>query len=122
MHDFDLANTWQFLASPRTLWAVIWIGLALLTLALLVLMRTRWGQARPLSKCVVLSLFAHLLLIGYASMTNLFFEGPPTGSEEWSTRSSSRKAGTQHQRSEPSGRPELAPGFSDWTKGRYSMP
>jgi hypothetical protein len=46
----------------------------LLTLSLLVLMRTRWGQARPLSKCVVLSVLAHLWLLAYAHMTKLWDE------------------------------------------------
>ena len=44
---------------------VVWVGLVLLTVALLVLIRTRWGQSQPLSKCVVLSLVAHLLLAIY---------------------------------------------------------
>ena len=40
-------------------WAmVLWGGLALVTLGLMILMGTRWGQARPLSKCVALSLLA----------------------------------------------------------------
>ncbi len=67
----------EALLAPRSLWAVLWGGLVLLTIALLILMRTRWGQARPLSKCAVLSLFAHLLLMGYASMTQLFSPGVP---------------------------------------------
>lgn len=52
----------------------VWIGVGILTVALLVLMRTRWGQVRPLSKCVVLSVFAHLLLILFAYTTHVFDE------------------------------------------------
>ena len=51
---------------------MLWSGVGLLTVALIVVSRTRWGQARPTSKCVVLSVFAHLLLIGYAYKTQLF--------------------------------------------------
>jgi hypothetical protein len=43
-------------------WMILWAGLASLTIALLVLMRTRWGQSRPLRKCTVLSLLAHAML------------------------------------------------------------
>lgn len=69
----------ELVLSPRVLWTILWAGLGILTLTLLTLMGTRWGQARPLSKCVFLSVFAHLLLVGYAYMTDLFIEpiGPP---------------------------------------------
>jgi hypothetical protein len=52
---------------------VLWIGMASLTVALLVLMGTRWGQVRPVSKCVALSVFAHVLFLAYAYGTNLSF-------------------------------------------------
>jgi len=81
MTDFDLDKTIEFLLNPRTIWVALSIGLAALTIALLILMRTRWGQARPLSKCIVLSVFAHLLLIGYAHMTQLFFDGVSSASD-----------------------------------------
>jgi len=71
-----LQNLLHTLLSPRVVWIVLWTGLAALTVALLVLTRTRWGQARPLTKCIVLSLFAHVLLGGYAYMTNLFYDYP----------------------------------------------
>jgi len=53
---------------------ILGIGLALLSITLLVVMRTRWGQAKPLSKCVALSVLAHVLLIGYAHTTNLLVQ------------------------------------------------
>ncbi len=59
------------LEGNRALGIAIWIGVAILTIALLVLMRTRWGQAQPLSKCVVLSVFAHVLLFLFAYGTHL---------------------------------------------------
>ena len=45
-------------------------------------MRTRWGQAKPLSKCVVLSVFAHILLFGYAYGTKLILDHPAPIYEE----------------------------------------
>jgi len=55
---------------------VLWGGLAVLSLALLLVGRTTWGQAKPLSKCVALSLFAHILLMGYAYGTRMGFVAP----------------------------------------------
>jgi hypothetical protein len=81
MGDFDLDKTVELLLSPRAVWVALSVGLASLTISLLILMRTRWGQARPLSKCIVLSVFAHLLLIGYAHMTQLFFDGVTSASD-----------------------------------------
>ncbi|MEO8496532.1 MAG: hypothetical protein ABI614_15805, partial [Planctomycetota bacterium] len=66
----------------QTLAMVLWIGLAMLTVSLLVLMRTRWGQAQPLSKCVVLSVFAHILFIAYAYGTRLIFDAPGVQEEQ----------------------------------------
>ncbi len=51
----------------RLPWILLGSGVAVLWLSLLVLMMSRWGQARPLSKCVALSVLAHLLLLGYAA-------------------------------------------------------
>jgi hypothetical protein len=47
--------------------AVLWLGLASLTLSLLVLMYTRWGQLHPLRKSIILSLLAHVLVLGYSA-------------------------------------------------------
>ena len=69
------ANTFG-LPSALNLPLLLWSGLALLTLALLVLMCTRWGQAKPLSKCIALSVFAHILFIAYAYGTRLMFDQP----------------------------------------------
>ncbi len=66
-----------WLEDGRVYGVMLWSGLALLTIALLILMRTRWGQARPLSKCVGLSMFAHVLFFTFAYTTH-WFEAPPT--------------------------------------------
>jgi hypothetical protein len=41
---------------------LLWIGSFALCIALIVVLRTRWGQSRPLQKCAVLSLLAHAVL------------------------------------------------------------
>jgi hypothetical protein len=41
---------------------VLWLSSLALSLGLVVLLRTRWGQSRPLQKCAVLSLLVHALL------------------------------------------------------------
>ena len=50
---------------------LLWLGLAAFTVALVVLIWTRWGQYRPLRKCLVLSVLAHLLLAGYATTVRI---------------------------------------------------
>jgi hypothetical protein len=49
----------------------VWVGLVVLTVALLLLIRTRWGQSQPLGKCVVLSLLVHLLLGIYTTTVQI---------------------------------------------------
>jgi len=66
-------------------WGLLWGGMAAITLTLLILMQTRWGQAKPVSKCVVLSIFAHLLMMSYAHMTQLF-SPPPLGYSQETVR------------------------------------
>ncbi|HEY2895425.1 MAG TPA: hypothetical protein VGJ16_14470, partial [Pirellulales bacterium] len=72
-----LAFAWD---TQLTRW-IVWGGLVVLTLAILILIRTRWGQSQPLSKCVVLSLLAHLLLGIYLTTINIVTSsvGAPDG-------------------------------------------
>ena len=73
---FEFFHIIDWLTQIRTLLIILWSGLGVLSLALIILMMTRWGQAKPMSKCVVLSLLAHLLLAGYAYTTRFFSEIP----------------------------------------------
>ncbi len=72
-------NLWagigNVLAAPGFQWVLL-IGCGLLAAALLILTLTRWGQVRPIWKCVVLSVVAHLLLIGYMYGTHLISRAP----------------------------------------------
>ena len=57
-----LANLLHRLSDLPPVWHVLWAGLVMLSIALVVLARTRWGQSKPMRKCAVLSLLAHVLL------------------------------------------------------------
>ena len=68
----DLMTAWfgellQSVHRASWAWIGLWIGLAALSVAILVLLRTQWGNSQPLKKCIVLSLLAHLLLGIYAT-------------------------------------------------------
>ncbi len=60
-----------------TLQWVLFAGLSIWTVLLMVMMWTRWGQARPLVKCVALSIFAHLLLVLFMWGTRVLNMLPP---------------------------------------------
>ncbi len=70
----------NFLTHPRLMIGLVWTGMAALTVALVVVMRTSWGQQQPLRKCVVLSLFAHLLFVAYATTVHIVRSHPGYGS------------------------------------------
>ena len=66
MTSYRIDRLLDYLTGPQLVWGVLWLGLVLVTIALMALMVTRWGQSRPLGKCVALSLFTHALLATYA--------------------------------------------------------
>jgi hypothetical protein len=47
----------------QTTGTIVWIGLLMLTIAFFVMSWTKLGHGRPLVKCLVLSIFAHLLMV-----------------------------------------------------------
>lgn len=49
-------------ADAPLLYVFLWCGLVALSVLLVVLLWSRWGQSRPLYKCAVLSLLVHVLL------------------------------------------------------------
>ena len=59
------------LASIRPLYLAIWCGLGALSVLLVLLMRSRWGQSHPLHRCAVLSLLVHLVLACLAMTVRL---------------------------------------------------
>lgn len=58
------------------------LGSLVLVISLLLLTMTRLGHARPITKCVVLSVIAHVLLLGYAYGTKLIFHVPVAKKED----------------------------------------
>jgi hypothetical protein len=61
----------RLLAHPQLALILLWIGLAFLIVALIIMIRTNWGQSHPLRKCAALSLLAHLLLLCYATSIHI---------------------------------------------------
>lgn len=64
------------LFSTPSLQLFLVIGFAIVAFAVIMLAMTRWGQTRPIMKCVILSVAAHILLLGYFYGTNLIFQYP----------------------------------------------
>jgi len=68
----QLSQMWE--SNPLTL--LLLIGFTGLAVGLLIAMKTRFGQAKPLWTCAILSVLAHILLIGYAYGTKLISAVP----------------------------------------------
>ncbi|MCS7304047.1 MAG: hypothetical protein NZ602_02920 [Thermoguttaceae bacterium] len=62
----------EYLTGRGLLFGLLWAGLICLSLGLAALLLTRWGQSRPLRKCLVLSLLAHLLFAIYSTTVEIF--------------------------------------------------
>ncbi|MGE0605895.1 MAG: hypothetical protein AB7O62_02125 [Pirellulales bacterium] len=67
------------LNDPQMLRSIVWGGFGMVTGSLLMLMVTRFGQSKPLRKCAMLSVLAHVLLAGYAGTVRIdsIITGPP---------------------------------------------
>ena len=63
--------------APFAYW-VLWAGSLVLSIVLVVLLYTRWGQSKPLHKCAALSLIVHLIL-GFLTMSVRIVNGDGTG-------------------------------------------
>jgi len=77
MGSLRFSSLWDLLTSVELIVGLLWLGLAAFTTGLLILMHTRWGQRKPLFKCMILSLLAHLLLAGYATTVHIVTVVPP---------------------------------------------
>ena len=66
----------QFFAGRDPFWTTLWILLGVATLVMLVLMITRWGRSEPLNRCIVLSLWMHMLLATYAASVHVIVSKP----------------------------------------------
>ena len=70
---------WFRIGQIQLPWLLLGIGFGGLSIALLVLMLSRLGHARPVQKCVILSVYAHFLLLGFAYVSNFLQDPRPTG-------------------------------------------
>jgi hypothetical protein len=95
----------HFLAGVGWVMGTIWIGLAIFTVALLILMYTRWGQSHPLEKCLGLSVLAHALLAGYATTVSLAESPVPPGEPAFQVTvvEGDRETNEKNAASEPAG-------------------
>lgn len=62
-----------------TTWLTIWVVLAVATVVLVVLLRTRWREAKTWKKCALLSLWVHVLLACLAANVRIGVGGPGMG-------------------------------------------
>src|SRR5271157_4843559 len=62
---------WTCLCSLDRFMLFLLIGAIAFSIALVVLLWTRWGHSRSLEKCVLLSFLAHALLTGYAATVQI---------------------------------------------------
>lgn len=71
---------WAYLWIGRTFAIVLGIVFALIAIALFIASRTHWGRTKPLTKCVIVSVLAHVWLLLYASGTRVELpQGDPNG-------------------------------------------
>ncbi len=70
---FVIAMTWRLdvLLEALTPGRLLTVGWTVLLVTVLVAVRTKWGQQRPLRTCIVLSLMAHLMLAAAAATVPL---------------------------------------------------
>lgn len=61
----------QWCLDSANLHIVLMVGSGILAIGLLTLALTKWGAAQPVWKCVILSVMAHILLIGFTWGTHL---------------------------------------------------
>ena len=71
-----LSTLFAFWGLTTTAWIAMWSVLALLTVALILVLRTRWSTNRTWRMCAVLSLWVHVLIVVF-SMTIRVVTGPP---------------------------------------------
>jgi len=74
----------EALADSRALAHLQWVGLAVFSTAFGVMLWTRWGSSEAMSKCVWLSVFAHVLLAIYFYSVELMVAPPgPAGGDSY---------------------------------------
>jgi outer membrane biosynthesis protein TonB len=72
-------GSFVILAAMPWAYLFLWFASLAASIALVALLRTRWGQSRPMHRCAVLSLLVHLML-AWAAMTVRIVTGDGSGS------------------------------------------
>ena len=67
MTTFTFDRLWTRLCGLDRASLLLLVGAVVFAIALVVLIRTRWGHSRSLEKCVLFSVLAHVLLTAYAA-------------------------------------------------------
>lgn len=81
--DDQLHRAWAYVTDGKVLATTLGIGFALLSVVLLIASRTKWGQAKPLTKCVVVSVLLHVIFLMYALGTRKILpQGDLAGREQ----------------------------------------
>jgi len=62
---------WEFFTGTGFLSGLLWAAMAGIAVTLAMLLTTRWGQSRPLRKCLVLSVVVHLWLIAFLATVKI---------------------------------------------------
>ncbi|NLF07405.1 MAG: hypothetical protein GX594_05420, partial [Pirellulaceae bacterium] len=77
MSSINANRLFEFLAGIQPMMALFWMGLAVFTVCLAVLLYTRWGQYKPLRKCMALSILVHAMFACYATTIQIIAPLPP---------------------------------------------
>jgi len=64
-------------AARYLLWPAFWTAIVLLSAACLFLLRSRWAKSHPLNRYILLSILAHLVLLGCAATVHVVLAPPP---------------------------------------------
>jgi len=76
--SFDhFQSAWNIVTGLQPAVVMLWAGLAMFTIGVAVLWYSRWGQSKPLRKCMAMSILAHLLLAGYAATMQISLPAAP---------------------------------------------
>lgn len=69
------------IAALLSWYTLLWIALGAVSIASILVVRSQWGRKRPMHRCVLMSLVAHLVLIAIAA-TIRFVSWPPGAGED----------------------------------------
>ena len=82
MGTWPLYGLWNPLAGAGFLLGLLWLTLAGIGAALLVLVTTRWGRSRVVKKCLILSALIHAWLAVFSTTLTIVTFSPPASDPE----------------------------------------